>query len=181
MSEPRIGLLEAAIGGDPRAPLAAAVESEVVVVERGRLRFAHPLLAAATYELAGEAERRALHRRLAEVVGELEAQARHLALGAEGPDADVALTLDRAARHALTRGASPVAAELSEQARQLTPPERTADVHRRVIGAASARFLAGETGRARTLLEEALPSSTTTSPDDTAPSATNPPQLAYTS
>jgi DNA-binding CsgD family transcriptional regulator len=158
VSEPRISLLEAAIGADPRAPLAAAVESEVVAVERGRLRFAHPLLAAATYELAGEAERRALHRRLAGVVGELEAQARHLALGAEGPDAEVALTLDRAARHALTRGASPVAAELSEQARQLTPPERAADVHRRVIAAASARFLAGETGRARTLLEEALPS-----------------------
>jgi DNA-binding CsgD family transcriptional regulator len=158
LSDPRIGLLEAAIGADPRAPLAPAVESEVVGVELGRLRFAHPLLAAATYELAGEGERRALHRRLAEVVGELEAQARHLALAAEGPDADVALMLDRAARHALARGATAVAAELSEQARQLTPPERTADGHRRVIAAASSRFLAGDTVRARTLLEETLPS-----------------------
>jgi DNA-binding CsgD family transcriptional regulator len=158
LSDPRIGLVETAIGADPRAALAPAVESEVVVVECDRLRFAHPLLAAATYELAGEAERRALHRRLAAVVGGLEERARHLALGAGGPDAKVALTLDQAARHALARGASAVAAELSEQARQLTPPERIADMHRRVISAASSRFLAGEGTRARMLLEEALPS-----------------------
>jgi DNA-binding CsgD family transcriptional regulator len=158
LSDPQVGLLEAACGTDPGAPLAPAVAAGVVAVEGGRLRFAHPLLAAAAYELAGEAERRALHRRLAGIVGDLESRARHLALGAEGPDADVALLLDRAARHALARGAGAAGADLFEKARQLTPGERSADGNRRVIAAASARFRAGETERARRLLEDALPS-----------------------
>ena len=52
-----------------------------------------------------------------------EERARHLALGAEGPDAGVAGALEDAARFARWRGAPDAAAELAELARRLTPPD----------------------------------------------------------
>ena len=54
------------------------------------------------------------------------------------------------------RGASAAAAELCEQSRTLTPPSEADDRHRRTVGAANLRFAAGETARARALLDEAL-------------------------
>jgi DNA-binding CsgD family transcriptional regulator len=128
----------------------------VVTVEGERIRFAHPLLAAAAYQSTAETERREVHRRLAQTVEELEERARHLALAAERSDAEVADVLDRAAEHARGRGASAAAAELCEEARRLTPPDRPDDEERRTLTTARYRFLAGDTGSARVLLEEAL-------------------------
>ncbi|MGH3001185.1 MAG: AAA family ATPase, partial [Gaiellaceae bacterium] len=103
----RAALLEAACLAAPRTgpvadrPLAPAEEAGIVrVAADGRIEFSHPLLAAAVYESAPAAQRRAAHRRLAGRVMDAEERARHLALGASGPDARAARALDAAAAHA---------------------------------------------------------------------------------
>ena len=62
--------------------LAEAEGKGTVTIEGDRLRFAHPLLAWGVYTNATPAQRRSMHRRLAEIVDEPELQARHLALAA---------------------------------------------------------------------------------------------------
>ena len=85
-----------------------------------------------------------------------EERARHLALAADGPDADVAAALDEAAGLASARGAPGEAAELLEEARRLTPPDSTADALRRAVEAAGHHFEAGDARRARVLLDDAI-------------------------
>ncbi len=157
VSEPGLRLLADCLGRDPLPALRPAIDAEVVVVEGERIRFAHPLFAAAAYELATPSERREIHRRLGEAASELEERARHLALAADCPNGAVATQLDRAATRAWERGASAAAAELSEQARRLTPPDCTEDAAARTLTAARYRFLAGDTASARAMLEDGLP------------------------
>ena len=102
LSQPTLALVRAAVGGDPEPRLAPALEAHVIELEGDRIRFSHPLLASGVYSEAGSAERRALHRRLAELLPDLEERARHLALGAEGPDEEVAADA-RAGGRASTR------------------------------------------------------------------------------
>jgi DNA-binding CsgD family transcriptional regulator len=146
----------ASVAAEPAA-LEPAVAAQVIQVEDDRIRFTHPLLASALSAGAGETERRALHRLLAERVESSEEQARHLALAAAGPDEDVAAMLDGAAEEALARGASEAAADLWEQAARLTPPAREDDVARRTTAAARFRFVSGDTAAALELLERAIP------------------------
>src|SRR6266516_606993 len=134
--------------------LAGAVGAGVLEIDADRLRFAHPLIASVVYADAPAAERRALHARIADVVEEPEERARHLALAAEAPDANVAAALDRAARSVRGRGAPGDAAELYEEARRLTPPLQTDDAARRAVDAAECHFEGGDFGRVRALLEE---------------------------
>src|SRR5919201_2672917 len=128
----------------------------VLVLEGDRLRFAHPLLATVAYRRLGARARRALHRRLAELVQEPEQRARHLALGAEGPDPALAATLDAAAAQARARGAPETAAEFAEHAITLTPAANRQDAALRRAKAAEYEMLAGDDRRARALLEQAL-------------------------
>ena len=139
--------------------LARAVEAGVIAIEADRVRFTHPLLASVLYSGTPPEQRRRLHRRLAEVVGDPEESARHLALAIEGPDARVASALDEAAVRARARGAPEAAAELSELARRLTPSERAGDARRRTMQAAEYQLQAGDTARARILLEESVEAS----------------------
>ena len=125
-----------------------------VVEVNGTIRFTHPLLASVLYQGLPEAERRAAHRRLADVVADSIGRARHLALATDRPDAEIALALDDAARHASARGAMVAAAELREHALRLTPPAAAADRHRRAIAAAEAHLAAGETERANRFATE---------------------------
>lgn len=155
LADPTVALVGAAIGRDAGGALAPALEREIVGVTAGRIRFAHPLLAAAAYESAGAHVRR-LHATLAGLVSAPEERARHLALGAPGPDADVASALEDAARLAVARGAPVAAAELFEEARALTPAGDPAAL-RRAVAAARHHFEAGDARRARALLDEALP------------------------
>ena len=97
-----------------------------------------------------------MHRRLAELVDDLEERARHLALAASGPHPDVAGALEEAGRHARARGAPDAAAELLELARRLTPPEDDAGLPRRNVAAAEYHFDAGDAARATALLEESI-------------------------
>ena len=98
LSSPRAGLV------DSQALVRAGTAGLVVQEPDGRVRFTHPLLAAAIYESAPLGQRRALHRALAKRVDDPEERARHLALGSEGPDFDIAAQLDAAARLAEARG-----------------------------------------------------------------------------
>lgn len=136
--------------------LGPAEEAGIVrAASDGTLEFAHPLLAAAVYEAAPTARRRATHRRLAARVADPEERARHLALASAGPDAAVASALDTAALLARARGAPQAAAELAELALRLTPnddPGRS----ERVLAAAGRVLDAGGGERADALLEQTI-------------------------
>lgn len=141
-------------GVSPKA-LDAAVVAKVIERRDGTIRFTHPLLASALYRELGSA-RFAVHGRLAELVDDPLARARHLALACAGPDAAVASTLEEAARLAAGRGASADAAELAEQALRLTPPDESDERHRRALAAARAHSTAGEWTRAQTIASDLL-------------------------
>jgi DNA-binding NarL/FixJ family response regulator len=134
-----------------RASLERAKAAGVVRIdERGRVSFAHPLLAASVYASAGSGERRAVHAEVADRASSPEERARHRALAAEEPDDEVATELAAAARTARDRGAPDGAVELLELACDLTPPgERHAMSERRLdLG----RYLS-ETGDPQRALE----------------------------
>lgn len=157
LPEPTVELVKAATGttsDESRRAVEHCESRGIIEIDGARLRFTHPLFAAAAYATAPAAERRRMHRQLAGLTEEIEEQARHLALGADGADARLAVVLDAAAEHARARGAPESAAEFAEWARALTPAERTVEIQRRAIRAAECYFHAGELHRARAMLEE---------------------------
>jgi DNA-binding CsgD family transcriptional regulator len=149
--------LVAGVTGD-EAVLQPAFGAGVVVVDGDLIRFTHPLLASAAYEDVSPDARRSLHGRLAELVTDVEQRSRHLALAAPGPDEPVANELERAALHARARGSTATAAELMEQASRLTPEARVQERRRRTLAAGRLSFAAGDTVRARRLLDDAVAS-----------------------
>src|SRR4051794_17854678 len=169
LSQPTRALLARA--GAEAEVLRPAIEAQVLVAERERVRFPHPLLASTAYEEADALARTLLHRRLAELVADPEERARHLALAADGPDEAVAAALEEAAAHAAARGAGAAAAELSDQARRLTPPSLDGDVHRRRLAAARLRSTAGDTAGATQVLPPALHAAPPRPPGARAPAA----------
>jgi AAA ATPase domain len=156
LSRPTFELVVAAAGGGGgAAALEKAAAAGVLEVADGRVRFSHPLLASVVYAQTPPARRRGLHARLAEIVDDPDEQALHLAFAASGPDAQVAATVEDAARRARARGAPQAAAELWDRAGMLTPPD-DADAWRRTIEAGECHLEAGDTDRARLLLEEVV-------------------------
>jgi DNA-binding CsgD family transcriptional regulator len=105
-----------------REALEAAARHGIVTVDAERVRFTHPILAAAAYGSIPAARRRDLHRAMAMLSDDLEERARHLATAAEAPDAQVAVALEGAAEQAWRRGAPDAAADLLHRACRLTPP-----------------------------------------------------------
>ena len=140
--------------GIDRTALEPALEGQVIEVEHGTVRFTHPLLASVLYQGLSIAERQEAHRRLAELVDDQIARARHLALSTDQPDADLAAALEEAAATAHVHGAPIVAAELGEHAVRLTPPESRVDFDRRAAAAVRAHLAAGEVERGRVLATE---------------------------
>jgi DNA-binding CsgD family transcriptional regulator len=136
--------------GVAREALEPALAANVVERENGTIRFTHPLLSSAAYNDLGE-QRKSVHARIAAAVADPVVGARHLALSRDGPDADVACTLDEAATLAADRGASAVSAELAELALRLTPDADVGERGRRALAAARAHQAAGEWTRARTI------------------------------
>src|SRR5262249_33486684 len=118
--------------------------------EDASVRFTHPLLASSVYADLGE-RRRAVHARLAELVGDPLQRVRHLALSRDAPDERVAAALDEATALAADRTALATAAELAEQALRLTPADARAERNRRALAAARAHHVAGEWTRARAI------------------------------
>jgi DNA-binding CsgD family transcriptional regulator len=134
--------------------LEQASEAGLIELTSDEVRFTHPLLASAAYGSITGAERRALHRQLAYLVSDPEERARHLALGAEGPDHEVADALESAARRASARGATGSAAELAELAVRLTPTAERARLLERRVELAGYHLPAGELDTAASMLEE---------------------------
>jgi DNA-binding NarL/FixJ family response regulator len=144
---------------DPFAALLEAEEAGVLVSERDRIRFTHPLLASVIYASTSRERRRRLHERLAAVVVDPEERARHLALGATGPNETFAAAVEQAAEQAARRGAQQAAAELFAASRRLTPDGRDEENARRSLGEATALLAGGDIEDARTLAAEAATSS----------------------
>jgi DNA-binding NarL/FixJ family response regulator len=147
LAQPTIELLERVLGPEAADRLDDAEALGMLEADGSRVRFTHPLLAASVYARATTGRRRAMHRRLAAEVRDVEERARHLAF-AGMPNAVDALV--DASEHLRARGAPDAAAELLELA--LTVGGEEALRHR----AAERHFDAGETRRARTLVEEAI-------------------------
>ena len=100
-----------------------------------------------------EARRRALHRRLAEVVNDAEERARHLSQSLADADESVAMEIEGAARQAVLRGAFDAAGELFGAACRLTPAANRESLVRRTLGQASALLRTGDVADARRLAE----------------------------
>ena len=134
--------------------LAPAEEAGLVRVDAdGRIEFVHPLFASAVYSAAPAARLREAHRAAAGLARDPEERARHLALAASGPDAEVVQELQSAARHARMRGSPDSAAELTGLALRLLPanaPERP----ELQLELAEQLHLASDFPAARALLEE---------------------------
>jgi DNA-binding CsgD family transcriptional regulator len=161
LSVPKVTLIAMALGRvDGRVPaLVRAEEASVIAIEADIVRFTHPLLASAVYAGTPLRERRRCHRALARVVDDPEEQAEHEARGADRPAEEIAHRLDRAARRADARGAPETAADLSARAAALTPPALVDSVLGRQIATAKFLAAAGDTSRARLLMEDAIPAS----------------------
>ena len=154
LGSPREDVIAAALGRPLVSDLEPAERQQIATLEQGALVFAHPLFAGAVYRAATSAERRAMHRRLAGASADPEARARHLALAAEGRDEEAAAVVHAAATQAAARGAPAAAAELVELALGLTEVGSEAEPAR-VLDSAAYLHLAGETVRARVVLESA--------------------------
>ncbi len=141
---------------DADAVLRSAEAAGIVEVDRGGVRFAHPLMASVVYGAASPARLRDLHRRLAAVATDAEERARHLALSTETADEGIASALEEAASQASLRGAPDAAAEMMALARTLTPPTDAASATRRLLAAGEAMFEAGDSVAGRRLLESAV-------------------------
>jgi DNA-binding CsgD family transcriptional regulator len=150
--------------GVSAAGLDAAVATGVLELDGGRLRFSHPLFAAAVAAKIAPVRLRELHAAAAQVAEQAEARARHRALAATGASVSVAADLDSAAQAAAARGAPATAAELFELAASLTPSDQPAYGARRRLEMARQLNIGGEIRAARTtlaILIEAIPPGST--------------------
>ena len=135
--------------------LVAAEAIGLVIVTADRVEFRHPLIRSAVYADASADRRREIHRALASVLPDAEADRRawHLALGALGPDDAASSALEQAARRSRARGAYDVASHAFQRAGALA-----LDDGRRCVllySAADTAWLGGQAARAVALLEEA--------------------------
>ena len=155
-AHPTIAVTEAASGIDREAGLRPALEAGVVELDKSRIRFTHPLLAAGAYETADRARRAEIHARLAELLDDPEARAWQLAASIGVPDETVADALEEAARHARRRGALRPAALMLDRASELTPSDRSDAALRRAVEAAYLHFESGDSRRAETQLRDVI-------------------------
>ncbi|MEO3834448.1 LuxR C-terminal-related transcriptional regulator [Nonomuraea sp. B10E8] len=138
------------------ADLEAAERDRLVRVNAGRLVFTHPLIRAAAYRVATFSQQLAVHRTLADLLGEdLARRAWHLAAATTEPDETVAAELERTAEAARSRGGYAEVAAAYQRAAQLTPdPGRRA---MRLVAAARTAGFAGQGALATDLAEQAGP------------------------
>src|SRR6266540_415418 len=155
LGRPTTAVFEAAIPGDSDV-LAEGIETGVLELAEGRVRFTHPILASVVYSDAPPERRLATHRALASVAEDQGERAVHLARGTETPDEDVAAALERAAVEAAARGAPGTAAELAAHARRVTPREDGEAGARRGLAAAGYTWSAGDGRRSKELLIELI-------------------------
>jgi DNA-binding CsgD family transcriptional regulator len=154
LPDPTLRLLSQATGTSTASVLEVLGEAEtqaVVAIDGNRISFTHPVLAHGVYSEASPRRRRAMHRKLAELVVEPELRARHLALSDATGESETIDAIDTAAEIAQARGAPAAAAELLQLAINLG-----ADDPARRILCATHYFAASDPGRARQLLEDVV-------------------------
>lgn len=139
-----------------QSDLEEGIQSGIVTINDGEVTFAHPVIRSVIAGEARPADRRAAHQRLAAVVRNTEARARHLALGNQAPDEAAAQAVEEAAHAAVRRGACDAAGDLAELAVAVTPLARIEARQRRVVLAAEQRFASSDPARACSLLEAIL-------------------------
>ena len=147
-------LLRRAAGalGIEMAAAAPAVDAGLIQL-RMRVEFAHPLVRSAAYRAADAADRRRVHRALADATDaqtDPDRRAWHRARATSGPDEEVAAELEQSAGRAQARAGLAAAAAFLTRATELTPlPEART---RRALAAAFANVQAGAFETTRTLL-----------------------------
>jgi DNA-binding CsgD family transcriptional regulator len=151
LSRPTPAVIEAALRAARRSEsgLKAALETDALELRHGLVQLGHPLIGSTLYDELTPKKRRALHGRLAGVSEGPEEQARHRALAAAEPDAEVADLLENAARRARSRGAPDSSAELLEFAVALTPNDSEDVRTRREFALAQDLYVVGEMQLAR--------------------------------
>ena len=129
-----------------------AVDARLFQV-RIRVEFTHPLVRSAAYRAADAADRRRVHRALADATdaqADPDRRAWHRARATSGQDEEVAAELERSADRAQGRAGLAAAASFLTRATELTPlPEART---RRALAAAFANVQAGDFESTRTLL-----------------------------
>jgi DNA-binding CsgD family transcriptional regulator len=145
---------EAGISAD--AAEKAAETAGLIEVSGSSVRFWHPLIRAAVYYGAADADRRRAHHLLGLAAGsDAEGRLWHRAAAAARRDESLAADLEAAAKRASDRGAWTSAVGLMRRSVALTPDDgRRAE---REIGLAEAEVVIGRPGTARTVANEALP------------------------
>jgi DNA-binding CsgD family transcriptional regulator len=137
------------LGIDERG-LERAESARLLELAEDQFSFAHPLLRGVVYGGATPAERRRVHRALADHTPE-DSRAWHLAAATIGPDEQVAEALEAAAHRATARGAHSTAADAFERAARATADPGTRSRH--LLRAAGAAGLGAAYDRAASLLE----------------------------
>jgi DNA-binding NarL/FixJ family response regulator len=160
LSRPTVTLLCSAMGEQvASACLQETTKADLIQVEGDSVRFSHPLLASLVLADAIPEQRRKVHRRVSRFVDDVEEHARHLALGTEGPNEQVAHALTGAAAHAHRRGTPAVAAELYELAARSIPSGKPDHVRELQMHAAEELFLDGDDDRAAEIMRTVIDSS----------------------
>ena len=155
-SEPTVPLVARATGADAWEQLRPAADREVIAFDGQRVRFTHPLFASAVEAEADFDRRRRAHARLATVVSDPIARARHLAHSHTSPEHEIAKVLAQVSAQAARRGATADAAELADHAWQLTPEDDRVLVCARLVDAARKLASAGDAARAVAILTEGI-------------------------
>jgi DNA-binding CsgD family transcriptional regulator len=156
--QPSIELLAAAAHelGLPHSAVAEVEAANALVTVRERaLRFVHPLAGAAIYHAASPADRRDAHRVLAVVMAAPESADRrawHLAAAATGTNEEAAEALEGVGTRARELSGFAAARSAFAESARLSPDP--AARRRRLLAAAESAWMAAQTDRALTHLEE---------------------------
>ena len=143
-AQPTVTLLTEVYGPPTGDLLRAAIAAGLIVIDGGRVRFRHPLIASAVLSIPSEEGLRRLHALLARSTMTAEDRAVHLALATASPEGAVAEEVTRAAEAAMERGAPDAAANLFAHARRLTPETEPEAGWKRSLAAAECHFAAGD-------------------------------------
>jgi DNA-binding CsgD family transcriptional regulator len=143
-TRPTVELLLRAGRAEADHDIRLAAAAGLLVTDGSVVRFTPPAVATVVAESATASHRSGVHTGLSIVVTDAVERARHRALAAADPDAEVARSIVTAAENARRRGARGLAAELYLLGAERTPPELDAEriewlVAAAELGAAASR------------------------------------------